>query len=126
MTKLVKKRIEELLRTFPQLREDDRKLMIVVWRQDLENAGYFQKSFFEIFFRAFLKKDISHQFILTNPEAVRRSRCKVQAQYPELRTIESEIRANKSEIWEEELGYRPPSTNPIEQSQSVLPIILNP
>ena len=81
MTKINQKladRIKVWLEKAPHLRDSDVKLIATIWHMDLKNKN---RNPFDVSAMQFLELFADKQ--LTNPESIRRSRCKLQEIYPE-------------------------------------------
>ena len=65
----VKERVETLIRDYPQLRDDDTRLMANIWKEELINPTTMTA---EEFLRDFAKGYFTH------PESIRRCRAKLQ------------------------------------------------
>ncbi|GEM_PF-1127295 len=104
--KLINNRVERLLSEHPELRDDDRKLQVAIWKEDI--FGREELPFSQLF----VLRDDQGKYVITNPESIRRSRQKVQEMFPRLRPI-TEKRADTEPDWRTELGYTSPgSTKP--------------
>jgi hypothetical protein len=98
MGRLNKNKVREMLEKFPPLRDNDTRLLINIWARELMELGYDPKRLAD-FFALLLNNDLS------NAETIRRSRQKLQEDYPELRGNSYNERKKKIDEWKEELGY---------------------
>ena len=94
----IKPTVEKLLRENPALRDDDYKLIAVIWRDLLPTPYQYAKDFFV---------DFAHGKY-PHPESIRRSRAKLQKDNPELRgklygkrkgQAEAEMREEMTQDW---------------------------
>jgi hypothetical protein len=93
---LVIKEIKQRLENSTKMRDDDALLMADIWRQELAELG--AKSVFDVL------NAIAGRMV-TSPESIRRSRQKVQQDYPNLRgTVYNQRHAKEIEVLKE-LGY---------------------
>jgi len=83
--------VQRLLEEQPALRDNDNLLMSIIWKQ--------QSNFFNFFSRLESGK-------LHSPESIRRSRQKVQEDYPHLRGQLYEARQKYQAKVKKELGYK--------------------
>ena len=94
--KLVKDKVIDLLRTDARYRDDDNKLIARIWFHEFESCP--GESAKDLLSALALGK-------LTSSESIRRSRQKVQEEYPELRGTKYKIRHEEAEKFKEDLGY---------------------
>jgi len=88
-----KKLITSLLTSYPELRDNDRKLCLAVWAKEMKEKGY--KSFSEGY-----KRD------LTLAESIRRTRQKIQEYDESLRGKGYDVRAKlEKEVKKEIVNY---------------------
>ncbi len=73
--KLLNDEVENLLRNNSFLRNCDRKLSVVIWRQQLINLGALEHSFFDFYVSK----------LLYSQESIGRARRRLQELHPELR-----------------------------------------
>ena len=73
--KLLSNEVENLLRNNSFLRNCDRKLSVVIWRQQLINLGALEHNFFDFYISG----------LLYSQESIGRARRKLQELHPELR-----------------------------------------
>lgn len=97
---IIKDRVEKLLREFPHFRDDDHRLILAVWNEDIALTGndpnqMHYSTFVNLFVRG----------LLSNPESIRRTRQKLQQDYPGLRGKAKEQRDAKQDEIKSELGY---------------------
>ena len=93
---LIIKEVKERLENSTKMRDDDALLIADVWRQQLAELG--AKSVYDVL------NAIAGRMV-TSPESIRRSRQKVQQDYPNLRgTVYNQRHANEIEVLKE-LGY---------------------
>ena len=93
---LVIKEVKQRLENSTKMRDDDALLMADVWRQQLAELG--AKSVYDVL------NAIAGRMV-TSPESIRRSRQKVQQEYPNLRgTVYNQRHAKEIEVLKE-LGY---------------------
>ena len=93
---LIIKEVKQRLENSTKMRDDDALLMADIWRQELAELG--AKSVFDVL------NAIAGRMV-TSPESIRRSRQKVQQDYPNLRgTVYNQRHAKEIEVLKE-LGY---------------------
>ena len=93
---LVIKEVKQRLENSTKMRDDDALLIADVWRQQLAELG--AKSVYDVL------NAIAGRMV-TSPESIRRSRQKVQQDYPNLRgTVYNQRHAKEIEVLKE-LGY---------------------
>ena len=93
---LIIKEVKKRLENSTKMRDDDALLMADIWRQELAELG--AKSVFDVL------NAIAGRMV-TSPESIRRSRQKVQQDYPNLRgTVYNQRHAKEIEVLKE-LGY---------------------
>jgi hypothetical protein len=93
---LIIKEVKKRLENSTKMRDDDALLIADVWRQQLAELG--AKSVYDVL------NAIAGR-MLTSPESIRRSRQKVQQDYPNLRgTVYNQRHAKEIEVLKE-LGY---------------------
>lgn len=73
--KLLTDEVENLLRNNSFLRNCDKKLSVVIWRQQLKNLNVLESNFFDFYISG----------LLYSQESIGRSRRKLQELHPELR-----------------------------------------
>ena len=93
---LIIKEVKQRLENSTKMRDDDALLMADIWRQELAELG--AKSVFDVL------NAIAGRMV-TSPESIRRSRQKVQQDYPNLRGTVYNQRHAKEIIVLKELGY---------------------
>jgi hypothetical protein len=76
MTK-IKDKVKYLLTAYPNLRDNDNRLIALIWHDEFEKMNQPNSSF------GFLKTFAAGK--LTSPESIRRMRQKLQENHPELR-----------------------------------------
>ena len=92
----IKDRVKEMLEKYPYLRDSDERLLANLWHYDCERKGITELSGF---LRHYSTGD------MTNSESVRRSRQKIQEDFPELRGKSYNPRHKHTEKVKKELGY---------------------
>jgi len=93
---LIIKEVQQRLINSTKMRDDDALLMADIWRQELAELG--AKSVYDVL------NAIAGRMV-TSPESIRRSRQKVQQDYPNLRgTVYNQRHAKEIEVLKE-LGY---------------------
>jgi hypothetical protein len=93
---LIIKEVKERLENSTKMRDDDALLMADIWRQQLAELG--AKSVYDVL------NAIAGRMV-TSPESIRRTRQKVQQDYPNLRgTVYNQRHAKEIEVLKE-LGY---------------------
>jgi hypothetical protein len=93
---LIIKEVKQRLENSTKMRDDDALLMADIWRQELAELG--AKSVYDVL------NAIAGRMV-TSPESIRRSRQKVQQDYPNLRgTVYNQRHAKEIEVLKE-LGY---------------------
>jgi len=93
---LIIKEVKKRLENSTKMRDDDALLMADIWRQQLAELG--AKSVYDVL------NAIAGRMV-TSPESIRRSRQKVQQDYPNLRgTVYNQRHAKEIEVLKE-LGY---------------------
>jgi len=93
---LIIKEVKQRLENSTKMRDDDALLMADIWRQQLAELG--AKSVYDVL------NAIAGRMV-TSPESIRRSRQKVQQDYPNLRgTVYNQRHAKEIEVLKE-LGY---------------------
>lgn len=97
--------VENLLKTRPELRDDDRALIAAVWTMAAEQR--YVKPTYEVSLQEFLRGYVKGGFV--SAESIRRSRAKLQQDHPELRGEKYEERHKVREPQvREELKDLPP------------------
>lgn len=95
--------VERLLKQIPELRDNDRHLLVAVWQSELMKRGidpiYFEQGRLGQFFA------LMQSGKLSNPESIRRTRQKLQETTPELRGGKYRARLERQKNVKEELGY---------------------
>lgn len=81
----VKDTVEKFISRFPELRDDDDRLIANVWNRQLKSLGYTEADCL----RAVAKG------LLVTPESIVRSRRKLQEKHPELRGLKWEQRQKR-------------------------------
>jgi hypothetical protein len=93
----VKDLVKVLLETYPELRDSDNRLMLNVWaKQDFSLMDKEKK------YRSFSDKFAAGYY--HNPESIRRSRQKLQEQYPNLRGKAYKKRQAEQEVVKTQLN----------------------
>lgn len=93
---LIIKEVKERLENSTKMRDDDALLMADIWREELTQLG--AKTLYDVL------NAIAGRMV-TSPESIRRSRQKVQQDYPNLRgTVYNQRHAKEIEVLKE-LGY---------------------
>ena len=93
---LIIKEVKQRLENSTKMRDDDALLMADIWREELTQLG--AKTLYDVL------NAIAGRMV-TSPESIRRSRQKVQQDYPNLRgTVYNERHAKEIEVLKE-LGY---------------------
>lgn len=93
---LIIKEVKKRLENSTKMRDDDALLMADIWREELTQLG--AKSLYDVL------NAIAGRMV-TSPESIRRSRQKVQQDYPNLRgTVYNQRHAKEIEVLKE-LGY---------------------
>ena len=95
-----KQRVMYFLKRYEALRDDDDNLIATILLNDLKKLNLNSK---EITAYEFL--EIFSKGKLTNPESIRRSRAKLQEEFPELRGKNYQARKSNSSQIRKELGY---------------------
>ena len=72
-----KELINQLLRQYPHLRDDDNKLIATIWKLELKSSSHTALEFLQLY--------ADKQ--LTNAESIRRCRAKIQELNPNLRGV---------------------------------------
>lgn len=98
--KKTKARVKALLENTKTLRDNDNKLIVNIWIDDLSRNGVDVKKLSAMEF-LYIFADYS----LTSPESVRRSRAALQEQEPDLRGDNYKKRKKHSKKIQSELGY---------------------
>lgn len=91
-----KELVRRYLQRFPELRDNDNRLLANVWSKEVKALG--------IQSAEFLLKALADGK-LTNPESIRRSRQQLQEQHPELRGELYKEKQAKQITVQKELGY---------------------
>lgn len=94
--KLVNSKVSKFLFTLPSCRDNDRRLLMNVWAEDMAKANINPEEF-----RPFL--ELLKNGTLTNPESVRRTRQSLQQHFPVLRGPNYGKRKQEEPVWIEEL-----------------------
>ncbi len=98
--KTIKERIKRLLTKKEHLRNDDGRLICSVWWQDLKKLNIDpDKISATQLMTLFIQNKITHT------ESIRRDRCKLQREFPELRGQLYNDRLNKQSKIRTDLGY---------------------
>lgn len=93
---LIIKEVKQRLENSTKMRDDDALLMADIWREELTQLG--AKTLYDVL------NAIAGRMV-TSPESIRRSRQKVQQDYPNLRgTVYNQRHAKEIEVLKE-LGY---------------------
>lgn len=93
---LIIKEVKKRLENSTKMRDDDALLMADIWRDELSQLG--AKTLYDVL------NAIAGRMV-TSPESIRRSRQKVQQDYPNLRgTVYNQRHAKEIEVLKE-LGY---------------------
>jgi len=92
----VKDKVQHCLEKYPDLRDDDNRLIAHIWYNGLSEQQK-NTSVYE-FLMLFSRRQVD------SPEAIRRARQKLQEEVPELRGEKYAIRHKESELMKEELN----------------------
>jgi hypothetical protein len=96
-----KDKIFKLLNKHPHLRDSDNKLIATCWYDEINNKGM---NINDMSAMEFLHLFADHK--ITNPETIRRNRCKLQELNRELRGNKYDKRKGiLQKEWRKELGY---------------------
>ncbi len=98
--KSTKMRVLHFLKQYTHLKDNDDKLIATVLLNDLKSLGLKPKEI-----SGYQLLEIMAKGKLTNPESIRRSRAKLQEEFPELRGVNYQNRKSNSTNIKNELGY---------------------
>lgn len=105
----VRDKVQRLLSEFPHLRDSDERLTANIWLSEAPKGA----TGFEILQMYAEKK-------LTNAESIRRTRAKLQEEFPELRGANYHLRHKEQDRILVELGYVGEKINPIFENQKTI------